>query len=84
MNRYRHAFLRTCPSNGRSIRYSLLVETTDTVMVEDLVSACAGEAIYHEALADELHGRFGGRQIMRAHHHGVWIETQRGEAEDLP
>jgi hypothetical protein len=33
---------------------------------------------YHENIADELHERFGGRQTLEAHHHGVDIYTVRG------
>jgi hypothetical protein len=33
---------------------------------------------FHEEIADQLHTQLGGRQILKAHHHGVDIETVRG------
>lgn len=35
---------------------------------------------FHEQIADELHRRFGGRQVLQAHHHGVDIQTIREAA----
>lgn len=78
MNRYVHFFSRICPSNGVLICYELGIRTSAVIMVEDIKAACDGGPVYHEALADELHARFCGRQVMRANHHGVWIETLRG------
>lgn len=36
--------------------------------------------LYHEPIADELHKKFGGYQILKAKHHGIEIETRRGHA----
>ena len=80
MNRYTHQFVVACPNNAVKVGYSLVIETVETVMVEDIVAACKVDSAYHEALADKLHLRFGGRQTMKAFHHGVWIETVRGDA----
>lgn len=79
MNRYIRQFSATCPNNGAAIIYNLMIETDVVIMVEDIVTET--DAIgngYHEAIADNLHQRFGGRQILTAHHHGVDILTRRG------
>jgi hypothetical protein len=79
MNIYRHQFVSHCPNNGKPIIYSLEIETDSVIQVEHIVTACALQKhAYHEAIADELHQRFDGRQIIKAHHHGVDIETRRG------
>lgn len=79
MNIYKRQFVADCPNNGQPIIYSLRIETVDRmIQVEHIVTATALiKRGYHEQIADELHGRFGGRQALRAHHHGVDIETIR-------
>lgn len=78
LNQYRHTFVVVCPNNGVSINYDLLIETATKIMVEDIVAACRVKSAYHEDLADALFTQFGGRQEMRAFHHGVHITTNRG------
>ena len=78
MNTYEHNFTADCPNNGAKIRYALTILTPATIMVEDIVAACEGKAVYHEQLADALHSKFGGQQTMVAFHHGVKITTTRG------
>jgi hypothetical protein len=79
MNIYRHQFVAMCPNNDRPIIYSLEIETESVIQVEHIVTACAlHKRAFHEAIADDLHQRFDGRQVLRAHHHGVDIETRRG------
>lgn len=78
MNLYRHAFSTLCPNNAVAIHYVLEIETTRMIPVEEIVEACQVEKAFHEALAETLILRFGGRQTLRAHHHGVDIETRRG------
>lgn len=83
MNRYSRIFVAACPNNGEQIIYTLIieVEADQMLQVEHIVTATALiKRGYHEQIADELHRRFGGRQVLRAHHHGVDIETIR-EAE---
>ena len=82
MNIYTRQFAATCPNNGESIIYNLRIEAGEKVIqVEHIVTATALiKRGYHEQIADELHGRFGGRQTLRAHHHGVDIETIREAA----
>lgn len=82
MNRYSRIFVAACPNNGESIIYSLTIETKERmIQVEHIVTATALiKQGFHEQIADELHRRFGGRQTLQAHHHGVDIETVRGEA----
>lgn len=82
MNRYSRIFVAACPNNGEQIIYTLIIETVGRMLqVEHIVTATALiKQGYHEQIADELHRRFGGRQILRAHHHGVDIETIREAA----
>lgn len=82
MNIYTRQFVAACPNNGQSIIYNLRIEVADRMIpAEHIVTATALiKQGFHEQIADELHRRFGGRQVLRAHHHGVDIETIR-EAE---
>ena len=82
MNIYNRQFVADCPNNGQPIIYNLRIETVDRMIpVEHIVTATALiKRGYHEQIADELHRRFGGRQALRAHHHGVDIETIREDA----
>jgi hypothetical protein len=78
VNIYRHQFFSQCPNNDKLIVYSLEIETGSVIPVEHIVTACAlQKRAFHEAIADELHKRFGGLQTLKAHHHGVDIETRR-------
>lgn len=79
MNIYRHQFISSCPNNKRAIIYQLEIQAEKMIMVEHIVTACQlHQQGYQEPIADELFARFGGRQIIKAHHHGVDIETRRG------
>jgi len=79
MNIYRHTFTAVCPANGQVIIYELQIQTEKMIHVEHITTACAShKKAYHEAIADDLHARFGGFQVLKAHHHGVDIETRRG------
>lgn len=78
-NVYRHQFVCVCPNNDKPIIYDLMIETDAVIQVEHITTAAAlQKRAYHEAIADEFHARFGGRQTLKAHHHGVDIETRRG------
>lgn len=80
MNKYSRIFVAACPNNGEQIIYTLSIEvpTERMIQVEHIVTATAMiKRGFHEQIADELHRRFGGRQVLRAHHHGVDIETVR-------
>jgi len=82
-NIYRLQFVSHCPNNGLHIIYSLEIETAEVIHVEHIVTATSLLAnSFHEDIADELHDRFGGKQTLRAHHHGVDIETRRGFPEE--
>jgi hypothetical protein len=78
VNIYRHTFASRCPNNGALIVYALEIESDSMIQVEHITTATRlnGEG-FHEAIADDLHKRFGGRQTLKAHHHGVDIETVR-------
>lgn len=79
---YRHEFVSFCPNNGKAIRYDLEIESAKVIQVEHIVTACQLEQNgYHEDIAKTLHARFGQRQILKAHHHGVDIQTVIGEVE---
>jgi hypothetical protein len=81
VNIYRHTFVATCPANGQAIIFNLEIRKPEMIRVEHITMACAlHKTGYHEDIADELYARFGGLQVIRAHHHGVDIETVRGEA----
>ncbi|MDN4061160.1 hypothetical protein QPK31_23350 [Massilia sp. YIM B02769] len=82
MNIYTRQFVAACPNNSQPIIYTLRIEVADRmIQVEHIVTATALiKQGYHEQIADELHRRFGGRQVLRAHHHGVDIETIREDA----
>jgi|GEM_PF-2519940 len=79
MNIYRYQFVAACPANDEQIVYSLEIHSRDKVMVEHIKTACAlHKRGYHEDIADDLHQCFGGLQIINANHHGVDIESRRG------
>lgn len=78
-NIYRHRFIAKCPHNGAPILYSLEIETDELIHVEHIVMACAlVDSGFHEEIANSLSKRFKGMQTIKAHHHGVDIETRRG------
>lgn len=79
MNRYTTIFFSKCPANNLRIKYELVIETHSTIFVEELLSFLSSFVVaYHENIADKLIEQFGGKQTLKAWHHGVLIETQRG------
>ena len=79
MNRYYHHFAAKCPSDGATVIYHLTIKTNAVVMVEAIALGCEFlKPEYHEAIADELAAKFGGRQKLVAIHQGVQIVTKRG------
>lgn len=79
-NIYHYVFTVTCPNNSRVILYDLEIVHKDMVMVEDIIAACSElPSCFQEEIADRLYERFGGYQVIKAHHHGVNVETRRGE-----
>ncbi len=84
INIYRHQFVCVCPANKQPIIYNLEIQSKKMIRVEHIVLACQMfQQEYHEKIADDIHGRFGGFHILKAHHHGVDIETQRGALDEL-
>lgn len=81
-NVYRQRFEAPCCNNGLPVSYELEILTTQLIMVEEIQAAVVEAAQlskpYHETMADFFAERFGGLQVMRAHHHGTNIETRRG------
>lgn len=84
MNTYRYTFAAACPGNGEQIIYSLELRHPDMVRVEHIKTACAlHREGFQEAIAQDLHARFGGVLTLRANHHGVEIESILGSAEGV-
>ncbi|WP_186013781.1 hypothetical protein [Burkholderia gladioli] len=82
-NIYRYQFVSNCPNNDRPIIYSMEIETDEVIHVEHIITAAVlQKTAYHEEIADQMHERFKGRQVIKAHHHGVDIETRRGFEPD--
>ena len=85
MNIYRFTFMVRCPVNRRIVSYAFELRKPDheKVMVEHIqIAAALYETAYHEEIADAFLKQFGGQQILKAHHHGVDIETRRGLGVD--
>lgn len=79
---YQHEFVSFCPQNGKAIRYDLEIQSSKMILAEHIITACRLiEKGYHEDIAQQLHARFGQRQILKAHHHGVAVQTTIGEVE---
>ncbi len=81
MNIYRHQFVVQCPANSKPIIYDLEIQSERMIHVEKIVIACQmWQQEYHEKIADSLAYQFPEtRQTLKAHHHGVDVETVRGE-----
>lgn len=78
MNIYRTTFIAECPNNGQQIVYELEIQSDRKIMVEHITTACRlFRRGYHEDIADALLQQLGQRQILKANHHGVHIETVR-------
>lgn len=79
MNIYRHRFIVACPANAKPIIYDLEIRSNRMIYVEHIVTACAlWRSEYHEKMADHLAQQFPGtQQVLKAHHHGVDVETIR-------
>lgn len=80
MNIYSSSFTSLCPVNHAKISYTWQLSTAQVITVEDINAALRSVPIcgLHEDIADELHKRFGGSQVITAIHHGVRIVTVRG------
>lgn len=80
VNLYAAEFFAKCPGNGARVKYTLEIQTTAMVMVEQINDVLLSDRFregYHEAFADHLADVLPGRQTLRAFHHGVQIETTR-------
>ena len=77
MNQYTIKFSATCPNDDAAIQYTLVIESNETVMVEDLLRSVRDLTDYQEAIADSLFEQFGGKQTMTGTHQGVKIVTRR-------
>jgi hypothetical protein len=78
MNRYSTKFKAICPNNGDMIEYSLVIESSSMIQVEEITAFLhTFDDGYHETFADKLQDKFGGKQYLTAIHGTVLIETIR-------
>jgi hypothetical protein len=78
LNIYTQHFTAECVNNSHTVAYDLTIESRTTIMVEDIQSEVSKlKRGYHEHFADSLYARFGGKQMITAHHHGTDITTVR-------
>ena len=79
MNTYETTFTVKCPNDDGSVEYTLVIESENTIWVEDINKATdLGEiGAFHESLADGLYAQFGGKQTITAEHQGIKITTVR-------
>lgn len=78
MNIYTTVFTARCPANNRAVTYTLVIQSTEMIMVERIQSETAKlRRGYHEKFADTLFRKFGGVQTLSAHHHGTDVKTVR-------
>lgn len=77
-NTYIIKYESKCPNNGETIQYTLYITTLEKIMAEDIEDAVCFRESHHEDMADILHKRFGGRQLLTATHGKVRIQTIRG------
>ena len=81
MNTYKYNFEIECPNNSQRIAYRVEITVDRVIMAENIVSFFLSyTAAYHEEIADASYETFGGYQVISAQHHGVDIETRRGQA----
>ena len=82
MNTYKYNFEIECPNNNNQrIAYRVEITVDRVIMVENIASFFLSyTAAFHEEVADASYETFGGYQVISAHHHGVDIETRRGQA----
>jgi hypothetical protein len=78
LNKYTVRFAAQCPVNGVWVNYELVIHTGNVILVETLLDVVHSmRSGFHEEIADQLLAKFGGTQVLTAHHHGVDIETTR-------
>ena len=78
MNTYTFKFFVTCPLNGIRVLYDAKIENKEIIAVEEILAAIKTyESGFHEPIADDMFGLFGGRQTITADHHSVTITTTR-------
>lgn len=80
INTYRIRFMMRCPNNNHVISYALSIESAETIMVEDIITAVQALPAegFQEDIAAKLKAVLPGLHTIIAHHHGVDIETLRG------
>ena len=79
MNIYEVSISTVCPVNGQPVDLYITIKTKNVVMVETLLLFLEdSKNNLHEDLADRLYKKFGGKQVVKGFHHGVWITTERG------
>jgi hypothetical protein len=77
-NQYKVIFSKPCPVNDLIIKYTLKIKTKNVILVEDLIAFIEHlPSDYHEIYADKFAHKFGGKQVLKGFHHGVYISTKR-------
>lgn len=86
MNKYTYEFFCACPVDGEIIKYIFTITTSETIMAEHIISACAiFKNLRHkqEYIAAQLKTQFGGMQTLTGEHgatNKVKIESVNGVA----
>ena len=84
MNTYEYNFSVVCPNDKESIQFNLSITTAETIFVEDIKTFLEGhKEAFQEDLANKLHAKFGGRQVIKAIHQDVLITTCRGSDKSI-
>lgn len=82
-NVYEAHFVAECPADGEQIDYTVRIATRSMIRVEEINAHLSTvNRGFHEAIADDLHAKFGGMQVMQAVHQGVKILTMREDGDE--
>ena len=78
MNIYSYGFNCICPNDSNIIYYTIKIKSQKMIMIERIKKHCGKyKKQYHEAIADDLFKKFGGKQTVTATHKNVKIKTVR-------
>jgi hypothetical protein len=78
LNIYTQRFTVRCPNNETPVGYTLKIYSSHMIYVESIQEEVLKYTHgFHEEIADQLFAKFGGQQVITAHHHGTDITTTR-------
>jgi hypothetical protein len=79
MNRYNLQHRAKCPNGQLMDVYDITLESTNTIMVEDILKTLkeAPDPVFQEGLADHLRNKLGVRVTVIGMHYGVKITCTR-------